>query len=321
MFYTDSIENTKGTKMVINTKDIKKHQTGPILDNIFYTIDSGNRYSDAVKKFTKMGILTELKNNDLVVEIPLEKRETIKIQNLLESPECKKCKLPIVMGVDVFGNTVVKDLQNIPHLLVTGRTGSGKTVFLKNIYESLTHHLPATDCKFLIIDTKKYDFNNFNDKKNLFMPVVSDVDKAIRALDFVTEIIDERYIVLKKQKSINMVEYNKKFSGMPYLIVMIDELADLMCVNKRMTEAFIQYIAQKGLTVGVHLVVATQKTEKEFLSDLIMANIPNIISFQTRDKKQSLRILGDSGAELLLPYGDMLYSELGQPLLRIHVGI
>jgi DNA segregation ATPase FtsK/SpoIIIE-like protein len=200
---------------------------------------------------------------------------------------------------------------------VSGRTGSGKTVFLKNIYESLSN----SDCRFLIIDTKNCDFNNFNGKKNLFMPVISDVDVAIRTLDIVTEIIDERYAILKKQKFRNIMEYRKQFSDMPYLIVMIDEFADLMYKNKKIVETFVQYIAQKGRAVGIHLIVAVQKTERQVLSNLIMANMPTRIVFQMREKKQSVRILGESGAELLLPYGDMLYSESGRPSLRIHTGV
>lgn len=290
--------------MIINTKDIKKHKTGPCVDNIFYTIKPDDKYSNIGKKFAALGIFTELKHNNLIIEIPHTEREIIKTKDLLKSDEYQKTKysLPLIMGLDVFGDVVIKDLDMMPHLLVTGRVGSGKTVFLKNIYESLSN----SDCQFLIIDTKNVDFNGFNKKKNLFMPVVSDVDRAIRTLDIVTEIIDERYV---------------KFSDMPCLIVMIDEFADLMYKNKRITEAFIQYIAQKGRAVGVHLIIATQKTEKKVLSDLIMANIPTKIVFKTRDKKQSVRILGESGAELLLPFGDMLYSEAGRPPLRIHVGI
>lgn len=305
--------------MIINTKDIKKHKTGPCVDNIFYAIKPDDKYSNIGKKFAGLGIFTELKHNNLIIEIPHTEREIIKTKDLLKSDEYQKTKysLPLIMGLDVFGDVVIKDLDMMPHLLVTGRVGSGKTVFLKNIYESLSN----SDCQFLIIDTKNVDFNGFNKKKNLFMPVVSDVDRAIRTLDFATEIIDDRYTILKKQKAKDITEYNKKFSDMPCLIVMIDEFADLMYKNKRITEAFIQYIAQKGRAVGVHLIIATQKTEKEVLSDLIMANIPTKIVFQTRDKKQSVRILGESGAELLLPFGDMLYSEVGRPPVRIHVGI
>lgn len=305
--------------MIINTKDIKKHKTGPCVDNIFYSVRPGDRYSNVRKKFAGIGILTEVRCNNLIIEIPRTDRETIKTKDLLKSKEFQNTKytLPLVMGVDVLGNILVKDLMTMPHLLVSGRTGSGKTVFLKNIYESLSN----SDCQFLIIDTKNCDFNNFNGKKNLFMPVVSDVDVAIRTLDIVTEIIDERYVMLKKQKAKDITEYNKKFSDMPCLIVMIDEFADLMYKNKRITEAFVLYIAQKGRAVGVHLIIATQKTERQVLSDLIMANMPTRIVFQTRDKKQSVRILGESGAELLLPFGDMLYSEAGRPPVRIHVGI
>lgn len=311
--------------MVIDTKNIKKYKNGPVTDNIFYSLNPGDRYSVCIRKFTSMGMFAEIdkKSGSLVIEIPHEERNTIKYKDLLKSKEYIESKyvLPIVLGVNVFGDVIIKDLHDTPNLLIGGKTGTGKSVLLRDFYESLSGKLKPADCKVIIIDTKYNDFCNLNNKKNLLCPVIKDINDVFDMFEKIAEMIEYRYNAFHAVNLRNIDQFRNKVSKMPYIVIMIDEMADLMGKNKKKTEDFISAVAFRGRSVGVHLIAATQRTEKDVITKQISADMPNRIAFAVRTKNQSKKILFDDGAEFLLSYGDMLYSEAGRIPLRVHTGI
>ncbi len=245
---------------------------------------------------------------------------TDKFQNLLKSEQFAKTTavLPIILGTDISGMPVIKDLHTFPHMLICGRTGTGKTVLLKNIYESLSNKLTTKQCKFIIIDPKAYDFTEYSKNNNLLVPVITDPRYAFNIFKDILNLIDDRYEILRKNQMRNVIEYNKEHNDMPYLVIIIDEMADFIALNKETFENFIQTIAQKARSVGIHLIMATQRLNRDNFTDMIDKYMPVRICFKTT-KDNSELCLGESGAELLLPYGDMLFSEPGRPIKNIKV--
>lgn len=237
-------------------------------------------------------------------------------QDLLKSAQFTKTTaiLPIILGTDVFGGLVIKDLYTFPHMLIGGKTGTGKTVLLKNIYESLSYKLTTEQCKFIIIDTKTYDFKEYDINTNLLMPVITAPQDAFNVFKDITELISNRYKILHKNQARNITEY--KNNGMPYIVIIIDEMADFIALNKGLFEAFIQTIAQKARTVGVHLVMATQQLSRDNFTPILDESMPVRICFKTTQDRSEL-CLGTGGAESLLAYGDMLYSAPGHSVKRI----
>jgi len=287
------------------------YKMGPWTHNIIHTFVESARYSDFIKTFNNMGLYveTDMKNKSVIIEIPREDRQQIRFKELLKCKEFKNTnyKLPIIMGVNVFGNPIIKELDKMPHLLITGRTGSGKSLFMQNIYESLSKKLNKDECQFVIVDLKGIDFNGYSKKKNMVVPVITECEEVFKIFDKISEIIDYRENIL----------HGKKQEKMPKIVIIIDEFADLVAVNKKRIEQFIQLIAQKGRRVGIHLIISTQ-CGHSYLTNVIKANMPTRICMQTRSKEDSIKSFGESGAELLVSPGDMLYSEAGRVAERIH---
>lgn len=243
---------------------------------------------------------------------------TDKFQDLLKSEQFAKTTaiLPIILGTDVSGIPIIKDLNNCPHILIGGKTGAGKTVLLKNIYESLSDKLTAEQCKFIIIDPKAYDFKEYSKNNNLLMPVITEPKYAFNVFKNVVAIMNDRYEILHKNQMRNITEYSKEHNDMPYIVIIIDEMADFMALNKEEFETFFKTIASKARTAGIHLIMATQRLNRDNFTAVIDEYMPVRICFKTT-KDNSELCLGESGAELLLPYGDMLYSEPGHPIKHI----
>ncbi len=272
----------------------------------------------------KIRISTVPMKNSIAIEIPHNNKKLIKFDELVNSTEFKESNaaLPIAMGMDTAGKPFINDLHCEPHILVAGRTGSGKSIFMQSILMSLMSRHSADECKFVIIDTKGVDFERFENSKHLYLPYTTVSKTGIIHLQAAVAEIDNRYAILRKFEVQNITEYNKKNpdNKMPYIIVLVDELADLMLTSEKDTEYCIQKIAQKARAAGIHMIVATQRPSSDVLSGIILANFATRISFQARNNRDSITTLGEIGAEKLLSCGDMLYSQAGRTPVRIHAG-
>ena len=267
------------------------------------------------------------------IEIPNAKRQLVSIRSVIESPEFKEATAPltIALGKDTTGNPVVTNLAKMPHLLIAGATGTGKSVCLNSILASLLFRNTPHTLRLLLIDPKRIELSLYEGIPHLIHPVVTDVKKATKALQWAVAEMEHRYELMAQFNARNIEGYNKKVSEgqrspeeedykpLPYLVVIIDELADLMMVASREVEEHITRLAQMARAAGIHLVLATQRPSVDVITGLIKANIPSRISFQVSSKIDSRTILDAPGAETLLGSGDMLFLPPGTAKLqRIH---
>lgn len=294
---------------------------GPIVYNFIMKPGEDSNLATIKKVARENECMISFGANEINVQIPKETRQMVFLDKLLKTKEFKNTDavLPIILGVDTFGEIMIADLRKLPHMLVAGRTGSGKSVLFNSILNSLKSAVPASECKFIIIDPKGVDYDIWDSDKHLLEPVIKcDVDAATKKLQEVTELIDERYQKLQDNKVKNVEEYKKKTNkkDMPYIVVVIDEVADLMTCAKKQTELCVQYVAQKARAVGIHLIIGTQRPDA--LSGIIKANMPTRVSFQARTSVNSMQMLGEKGAENLLPNADILFSDAGRIPVRIH---
>lgn len=227
--------------------------------------------------------------------------------------------LPIRIGQDKNGNMVYKDLAEMPHLLVAGATGSGKSVFLNNVMYSLLTGPDKDNTKLVIVDPKQIEFNKFKNLDNLLFPVIKEPKSAIKALNDVIKIMDSRYKTFSKNEVRSITEFNSKNpkSRMDFIVIIIDEMADLMVVAGKEVEKCIQRLAQLSRAAGIHLIAATQRPSVNVVTGSIKANIPTRISFALPSRHDSMTIIDRAGAEELQGKGDMLFVEMGKPPLRL----
>lgn len=298
--------------------DIKE---GPIVYNFIMKPGEYSNLATIKKVARENDCVVSYDNGRINVQVPKETRQMIFLDKLLKSKEFKNTDaiLPIIMGVDTFGEIMIKDLRKLPHMLVCGRTGCGISVFFNSLLKSLKSAVPATECKFIIIDPKGVDYDTWKSDKHLMCPMVKlDAEAAVQKLQEVTELIDERYQKLQNNKVKSIEEYKKKTNkkDMPYIVVLIDEFAELMNVGKKQTDTCVQCIAQKARAVGIHLIMGTQRLEA--MSGMIKANMPTRVSFKARTNIESMQMLCERGAENLLPCADMLFSDAGRIPVRIH---
>lgn len=236
---------------------------GPIVHNFILKPTSGSKIRTVINSVYENNYMFSYGNQQIIVQIPKETRQTIFLENLLKSKDFKNtdAKLPIILGTDTFGNIMIKDLREIPHILVAGRTGSGKSVFLNCVLKSLKTAVPDSECKCIIIDPKGTDYDMWKSDKHLMCPIVKlDAKLAVQKLHEVSELINERLQKFKENKVKNIEEYKKKTNNcdIPYVVVVIDEFADLITVARKEVEWLVQYIAQTSRAVGVHLIIGTQ---------------------------------------------------------------
>ena len=296
---------------------------GPLVQNFILTPSSQTNIKTVIKNARENNYMVSRLNQQIIVQIPKETGQQIPLEDLLKSKKFKGTDaiLPIVMGVDTFGNIIINDLRKMPHILVAGRTGCGKSMFFNCILKSLHVAVSSVECKFMILDTKGVDYDVWESDKHLMCPIVKlDADVTIQKLREVSETIDERYQKLQINKVKNIEEYKKKTrkKDMPYIVVLIDEFADLITMARKEVESYVQYITQNARAVGVHLILGTQHIDKDVLTRQIKVNIPTRIAFQTRTPAESMQILDERGAENLLSCADMLFSDAGQVPVRIH---
>lgn len=244
------------------------------------------------------------------IEVPNIKAAMVRLSSILQSSEWKDVNGPLgfTIGKDISGTPIVADLAKMPHLLVAGQTGSGKSVMINDILTSLLYRNSPSDLKLILVDPKQVELKPYDDIPHLLTPVITEPEKCISALKWTVAEMERRYRALAEVHKRNISEYNslKKEEGMPYIVLVIDELADLMMMAARDVEALIVRIAQKARAVGIHLILATQRPSVDVITGLIKANIPARIAFTTASQVDSRTIIDQMGAEKLLGAGDML---------------
>lgn len=246
------------------------------------------------------------------VEMPNKRRVTVRLKNLLDnrSFQSSPANLNLALGRDVSGMPIYSDLSRMPHLLVAGSTGSGKTICLNTIILALLYQHGPELLRFILVDPKRVEFPVYNDLPHLLCPVIFGAQKTINALKWLTEEMERRFDVLSRGKARDIGSYNSRIGKgelMPYIVLVIDELADLMAARGREVEAGIVRLAQMARAVGIHLVVATQRPSVEVITGLIKANITSRIAFKVASQVDSRTVLDMAGAEKLLGQGDMLF--------------
>ena len=292
--------------------------------------------------------------NVLGIELPNSTRETVYLREILasDSYEQNSARLPLTLGKDISGAPVIADLASMPHLLVAGTTGSGKSVGLNAMILSLLYRLPPDRCKFIMVDPKMLELSIYDDIPNLLSPVVTEPKKAVVALKWAVREMEERYRAMSKLGVRSIGAYNKKvgeavargetlkrqvqtgfdretgqpiyesqefdLQPLPLIVIVIDEMADLMLVAGKDVEAMVQRLSQMARAAGIHLIMATQRPSVDVITGTIKANFPTRIGYQVTSKIDSRTILGEQGAEQLLGQGDMLYMAGGGRITRVH---
>jgi len=254
------------------------------------------------------------------VEVPNLKGSIVYLKEILESKEYResRSKLSLALGKDISGASIVADLNDMPHLLIAGATGSGKTVCVNSIITSLLFHCTPDDLRFLMVDPKRVELAIFNNLPHLLAPVVTDPKKVSHALNWAVNEMEERYEIFAELGVRNISAYNIKakaesLATIPYIVVIIDELADLMLVAQQEVENTIARLAQLSRAVGIHMIIATQRPSVDVITGVIKANLPARISFKVASKVDSRTVIDMNGAEKLIGKGDMLFIEPGNP--------
>ncbi len=260
-------------------------------------------------------------SNTVGIELPNAARENVYLSEILNSPDFKKreIKLPIALGKSISGNPIVGDLSSMPHLLIAGTTGSGKSVCINTIILSLLYRHSPENCKFILIDPKMLELSTYEGVPHLLCPVITEAKKAASVLGWVVKEMENRYKLMTKEGVRNIDGYNSKHKlPMPYIVVVVDEMSDLMLVAGKEIENYIQKLSQMARAAGIHIIMATQRPSVDVITGTIKANFPTRISFQVTSKIDSRTILGEQGAEQLLGKGDMLYMSSANRVIRIH---
>ena len=299
--------------------------------------------------------ISNVRNKNAVgVELPNQERETVNLKEIfgLKDFDATNSTLPLVFGKDISGKPVIQDLSKMPHLLIAGTTGSGKSVGLNAMILSILYSLTPDQCKFIMIDPKMLELSVYDEIPHLITPVVTDPKKAIYSLKWLVNEMEKRYKLMSKIGVRNIESYNTKindkklngevivektqtgfdsqtgkpifedkrinFDSLPYIVVIIDEIADLMAVSGKDVEICIQRLSQMARAAGIHLIVATQRPSTDVITGTIKANFSNRISYQVATNIDSRTIIGDQGAEYLLGQGDMLYMSGAGNIKRVH---
>ena len=260
------------------------------------------------------------------IEVPNQNLETIYLKEILESEVFKNASSPLTMalGKDIVGAPFVTDLKKLPHLLIAGTTGSGKSVGINAMLLSLLYRNSPQTLRLMMIDPKMLEFSIYNDIPHLLTPVITEAKKAITALSNMVAEMERRYKIMSQTRTKNIESYNEKMKTeggeqFPYIVVIIDELADLMMTSGKDVELYIGRLAQMARASGIHLIVATQRPSVDVVTGLIKANLPSRISYRVGQRIDSKVILDQMGAESLLGRGDMLFTPPGSPgVIRLH---
>ena len=251
------------------------------------------------------------------IEIPNRILESVQLRDVLENPAFQeaKSKLTVGLGMDISGQAIFADIGKMPHLLVAGATGSGKSVCINTLISSILFKAAPDEVKFILIDPKMVELSNYNGIPHLMVPVVTDPKKASSVLNWAVQEMEKRYAVFASHSVRDIKSFNRRYAEekMPFIVIVIDELADLMMVSPRDVEDSICRILQKARAAGIHMILATQRPSVNVITGIIKANLPSRISFAVSSQVDSRTILDRGGAETLLGKGDMLFSPQGAP--------
>ncbi|MBR6355791.1 MAG: DUF87 domain-containing protein [Alphaproteobacteria bacterium] len=299
---------------------------GPLITDIQFQLTHGTKFStvansikDIARELGVSGIRVAPVVNSTYIsfEIPQPQAQTIDFVPILQSEEFRSAKggLPILIGVDMHGKPVLKDLAKMPHLLVAGTTGSGKSVGLNSFILSLIGKKQPDELKLILVDPKRIEFSMYNNQKYMLCPTVTDMSMAARWLEKLCDEMNARYAVFEKAMVRNIGEYIEKGNKMPYIVCVIDEFADLILFDKNV-EKQVQILAQKSRAAGIHLIIATQRPSVDVITGVIKANLPTRLSYKVSSPVDSMTILNMAGAEDLLGRGDSLLLEENGTLTR-----
>ena len=259
--------------------------------------------------------------NTVGIEIPNSKRDDVFLTEIISSDSFNKkdTKLPIALGKSISGIPITVDLTSMPHLLVAGTTGSGKSVCINSIIMSLLYKHGPDSCKFILIDPKMLELSSYEGIPNLLTSVITDAKKATSALSWTVREMESRYRLMSSEGVRNIDGYNEKHKlKMPYIVVVVDEMSDLMLVSGKEIEGYVQKLSAMARAAGIHIIMATQRPSVDVITGTIKANFPTRISFQVSSKIDSKTVLGEQGAEQLLGKGDMLFMSSANKIFRIH---
>lgn len=302
-------------------------KTGPLVTEVAVLLGKGTKLS-ALEKAVKdigreLGIsslrVAQIPNSKLVrFEVPNEKRQSIDFGTIINTPEFvgSAYALPICIGGGIFGEPIIKDLAKMPHLLVAGTTGSGKSVGLNSFIMSLIAKKTPQELKFVLIDPKRIEFGIYNNQEYMLRPVITDMKAASGCLQQLCEEMNNRYLLFEKQVTRNIEQYCAKGFKMPYIVCVIDEFADLIMFDKNV-EKYVQMLAQKSRAAGIHLIIATQRPSVDVITGSIKANLPTRLAYKVASFSDSMTILNAPGAEDLLGKGDSLFLEENGTLTRV----
>ncbi len=311
---------------------------GPVVTMYEFRPRSGIKISKIANLYNDLALAMEAMSVRIIapipgkaavgIEISNKQRKTVYMKEIISSKTFMNStsKLTLGLGKDTVGNVFVTDLTKMPHLLIAGATGSGKSVSLNTMIVSILYKATPKEVKFVMIDPKILELSMYDGIPHMMMPVVTDPKEAAAALSALVNEMETRYKIMNETGVRNIEGFNKKarsgsidYPPMPYIVVVVDELADLMMTSGKKVEMYIERLAQKARASGIHLIVATQRPSVDVITGLIKANFPARISFKVTSKVDSRTILDQQGAEALLGMGDMLFMQPGAAsLVRIH---
>ena len=310
--------------------DIIDETRGPLLKIIEFEPAAGTKLKNITTSLEdirrEMGVSSlrvepSENSNSLLFEIPAANFETVDFKEILSSEEfakaAQKYKLPICMGADIKGNPVFADLTKMPHLLIGGTTGSGKSVGLNTFILSLIAAKRPGEVKFVMIDPKKIEFSVYNNQKYMYCPVITESKQAVAILSHLAKEMDKRYEQFAENMVKNINEYNEKVEQMPYIVCVIDEFSDLMAVDKSV-EKDVMRLAQKARAAGIHLLLATQRPSVDVVTGVLKANFPTRLAYKVASRIDSQTIIDMPGAENLIGRGDCLFLASDGALKRLH---
>ncbi len=310
--------------------EIKKINNGPVVSLYEFEPAAGVKVSKIVNlsddlarntSSTSARVAVIPGKNTVGIEIPNENRESVFLREIISNERFKgkDLKLPIALGKSISGMPIIGDLTSMPHLLIAGTTGSGKSVCVNTIITSLLYKLSPELCKLILIDPKMLELSAYEGIPHLLSPVITDAKKATSALGWTVKEMNNRYKLMSKVGVRNIDGYNEKHKlKMPYIVVVVDEMSDLMLVAGKEIENYIQKLSQMARAAGIHIIMATQRPSVDVITGTIKANFPTRVSFQVSSKIDSRTILGEQGAEQLLGKGDMLFMSSANRIVRIH---